>query len=289
MDADPGMTRWALLLLVPLAGCFGTPDVPEDATVATDGDITISGWTEMRGGRIQFHGLAQNDGHKELDIRTGCGQPWRSILTGPDGRVDYVEVQEPSGCAAYWDVLRPGGHIEFLHSWDFRGHDPVTGKSWTLPGGEYLWRLQFWLRDDLTFVETRIPIEVPCSDRNPCNSLTGVELTLRLEEGGHQVNATLENRGDQTYALHEGCGEPWNLQLFHDGEPVTYSDLVTCLGFSTVDFGPGERRTFEYTWNGTFFDDGWHEAPSGSYTWRIQASVGGEQGPLVAAQEFVRP
>ena len=156
-------------LLVPLAGCFGPPDVPDDATV-TEGPqgLVLSSWTGMRGGRIEFHGVIENTGDEALDIRTGCGEPWTSTLVGPNGTVPYVQVLEEPGCAAYWDALRPGAHLTFLHSWNFRGHDPEAGESWTLSGGTYAWTLRFELRDDTTALETTIAIPVACSERNPC-------------------------------------------------------------------------------------------------------------------------
>ncbi|MGB1586708.1 MAG: hypothetical protein ACPHID_06655 [Thermoplasmatota archaeon] len=165
----------ALFLMVTLSGCFGPSEVPDDALVVQDDGLGLrmSSWSDVSDGRLRLRSLVENVGGQELDIRAECGEPWQSALIDSNGtEVAYREYQEEPGCASYWDVLRPGGHMEFYHSWDFQNHDVKNETTWPAPGGDYVWRLRFNLRNDVDFIETVLPIDVPCSERNVCGNMT---------------------------------------------------------------------------------------------------------------------
>lgn len=166
----------ALLIVVGLSGCFAPPEAPDDALVVMDAQLGLrmSSWSEITDGRLRLRSIVENTSPEEIEIRADCGEPWNSTLAPIGGEpVAYREYQEEPNCPTYWDVLRPGGHLEFYHSWDFQNHDPDAGTTWPAPGGPYLWRLRFELRNDVDFIETVLPIDVACSERNLCAEPTG--------------------------------------------------------------------------------------------------------------------
>ena len=163
----------AALIAFSLSGCFAPPIAPDDALVVADVHLGLkmSSWSEVTDGRLRLRSIVEHIGTEELEIRTDCGEPWNSTLAPVGGEpVAYREYQEEPGCPVYWDVLRPGGHMDFYHSWDFKNHDADEGTTWPAPGGPYVWHLRFNLRNDVDFIETVLAIDVPCSERNLCAS-----------------------------------------------------------------------------------------------------------------------
>lgn len=268
------MMRRLLCVLVVLApafaGCFGPPEIPDDATTDSAGSLHLSAWTQMRGERLELHAVLQNDG-ESVEIRTGCGHPWISNITGPSGTVAYVEVQEPAGCAPYWDELRTGGHLTFLHSWDFQNHDPATGESWPAAGGAHEWSLSVQLRDDTVPLTTTIPIDVACGPDNPCG-LDGVTMNSTVShDEGWRLAAAATNHGPHTYRVSSICAPVWTDSMSRDGDAVQHRDASRfCLAYGVRDWLPGETLTFNATWDGRLWnDDGAAPAPAGDYTWSV--------------------
>lgn len=155
----------AVLVTVFLAGCFGPPDIPQDAATDTDEalpGLALSAWTDEHGERVRMHGVLVNSGQESYDIRAGCGEPWNSTLVAPDGsHVNYVQRPVEGNCAAVWDVLRPKAHLEVLYSWDFQDHDIENNVHEPVPPGNYTWVLQFSLRDRPETLETRVVVSRP--------------------------------------------------------------------------------------------------------------------------------
>lgn len=263
--------RAALLLLLALsalAGCFGPPEVPDDATTATHGGLTLGTWTQMRGERLELHGVLQNSG-PSVEIRTGCGHPWISDISGPAGSVAYVERPPEIACPTYWDELRSGDFLTFFHSWDFQNHNRETGEAWTAPGGPHTWTLSVQLRDDSIPLTAAVPIPVPCSDRNPCG-LAGISIASSLEahDAGWTMRANATNAGPHTYKISAICSPNWTEAMSRDGKAVEHREpAFQCEADGVRDWVPGESLTFEATWDGTLWDDGYTPARAGDYIW----------------------
>ncbi len=279
----------AAILTLSLAGCFGPPEVPSDATIAVNDalpGLTMSAWTEDVGGRIRMLALVENDGPETYDIRVGCGEPWRSHLTSPLGEeIHYREVLEEPGCPTYWDVLRPNAELETLYSWNFKDHDLDEGTSTPVPAGVYDWILQFTLRDSDEVLETRIPIRVDPPNESP---LGGFHMALATGTVGstYGVNVTVHNGGATSPTFWTGCGMEWNIRILDaDGDEVPQRDVFTCEGFTETTFPAGDTVYAEFFWNSTTYaGDADHLVPAGTYQWEVTFGLQGtapDQGPTM--------
>ncbi len=268
--------RWAIvLLLVPLAGCFDAP-VPDDAIETRSPDmpgLKLTTWVLEEGGRLRMHALVENLGSESYDIRIGCGHPWDSRITGPDGDVHFREVAEESGCAAFWDVLRPKATMDTLYSWDYQDHDLEAGTSTPVPAGDYTWVLRFNLRDD-RFLESRIPITISALD----------DFSIELDGDGPSVHVTVRNNGDTSPTFWTGCMTEWDVEIYHEGQPVPREPMFTCQGFEETTFPPGHVINGTFTWDGKAWDadsESTYDAEPGMYEWRISFGLQGTSGPVI--------
>ncbi len=292
--AMKGLAFIAALLTFSLAGCFGSAEPPADAVTDTDEalpGLTLSAWTEMRGGRIRMLAIVHNDGPETYDIRIGCGEPWRSTLISPLGQqINFREVLEEPSCPTYWDVFRPNTDLEALYSWNFRDHDVEASTSKPVPDGIYDWVLQFTLRDRDEVLETHVPIRVGSTE----GPLAGFSMQLRTGTipGGHGVNVTVHNGGSADPVFWTGCGMEWDVRILDaGGVPVPQEPMAQCEGFRETAFPAGHTEYAEFFWNGQIWDgEENHPAPAGQYQWEVTFGLQGTapgQGPtLVETARF---
>ncbi len=279
-DRMKGQTILGVLLLVSLAGCFGSPEPPEDAaTDQRDGlpGLTLYAWTVDVGGRTRMHALVENDGPHNYDIFVACGEPWRSRIIGPDGQdVHFIEVLEEPGCAKYRDVLRPNGDIDVLYSWNYRDHDVRNSTSTPVAPGMYEWVLQFTLRESEQFLEVRVPIQVVGDDDGPLAAFS-MQLKTGTVPNGHGVNVTVHNGGSDNPDFWTGCSMEWSVRVLDsDGDEVPVDWGGNCAGFINTVFPAGSHHYAEFFWNGTTpAGDAYHVVPAGQYFWEVSFGLKG--------------
>lgn len=86
------------------------------------------------------------------------------------------------------------------------------------------------------------------------------------------LNATATNQGERTVYVDTICAGPFRVALQdEDGAPLRHQEaMFTCQAIKLGPFGPGERLSFETTWDGRVHDDGGAEdAPPGTYTFIV--------------------
>lgn len=293
----------ALLLTTLLAGCFGPPEPPESATVDTDPalpGLDFAAWTEERGGRIQLHAQVVNHHDEGYWYRVNCGHPWEVELVGPDGPVEFREVQEPAGCAPQHEIMQPQQHIDTLYSWDYQDHDPETESAQPVAPGTYNWTIRFTVRDFDETLEASFQVEVPEGDGDPDNDdgsddgngsngtprpLADFRMDVDVEgTGPYNVTATVRNEGDASPTFDTGCGHEWSWRILHHGDQVPTEPYGTCAGFETTTFPPGHEETFTWSWDGTVWDaetETASPAPAGEYVWEVRFGLHGTQGDIV--------
>ena len=141
------------LLLATLSGCAEPPAVPDDAVMVRqpglDG-LELSAWVEQRNGFTYLRGVVHNTGDSVFETKEDCGYLWQSEVRGADGALHAYKPPSDHVCDWAYDFLRPGGHREFLHSWDGRFWNGTTAseaEAWDAPAGDHTWTLRFLLRD----------------------------------------------------------------------------------------------------------------------------------------------
>jgi hypothetical protein len=99
-----------------------------------------------------------------------------------------------------------------------------------------------------------------------------VDVVWRACDEGFCAAATATNNGSETVKISSICEPPWTDRMSRDGEPVAHREgQAMCLAYGRADFGPGDSRQADFTWDGRVHQDGGTStpAPEGAYTWTI--------------------
>lgn len=294
--------RGALLMtVVLLAGCATGPVVPDDAATGDDAalpGLELHAWAEERDGSTLLHGVLLNNGSTSFQYRAECGHPWTSGVHGADGEPVRLYVKDL--CADFfYDVLRPGQHLEFRHSWDHADHPADDPRGIPVAPGDYTWRLRATLigphPGDLV---VEVPVQVADDGWTVVRdeAWPGLVLHARVDphQEGHRLVAHLGNEGDAPVVHLTRCGAPWHEQITApEGDVFTGHDGGSCDAIDQGRAGPGEQDSLVLAWDGRLPGTEGARTPAGpgQYVWNATFRLGdpfeeGHEGSLTAAVPF---
>ncbi len=89
-------------------------------------------------------------------------------------------------------------------------------------------------------------------------------------DAGFCLNATATNEGTQAVHISNMCVPPFRESMHRGDAQVQHREpIFHCAAFGTEPLEPGAQRHYESTWDGRLWNEGYEDAPAGTYTWKL--------------------